>query len=91
MGDHIEYLGRSAYLNTISIPQSREQPTPVIKYDISFENVEDLELLLRMNPTDAVTVGDKTIPYERFKKEVLERTYRFYLSRDGRMFDQMEK
>jgi hypothetical protein len=91
MGDHIEYLGRSAYLNTISKPQSREQPTPFIKYDISFENFGDLELLLGMKPTDAVTVGDETIPYKRFKKEVLERTHRIYLSRDGRMFDQMEK
>jgi hypothetical protein len=91
MGDHIKYLGRTAYLNTISKPQSREEPTLVMMYDISFENLGDLELLLRMKPTDTVTVGDETILYNRFKKEVLEKTHRIYLSKDGRMFDQMEK
>jgi hypothetical protein len=91
MGDHIEYLGRNAYFNTISKPQSREHPTPVIKYDISFESIGDLELLLGMKPTDTLTVGDENMTYEKFKKEVLERTHRIYLSKDGRMFDQMEK
>jgi len=91
MGDHIEYLGKSAYLNTISKPQSREQPKPVIKFDLSFESVGDLELLLGMKPTDSVIVGDKNMTYDRFKKEVLEKTHRIYLSKDGRMLDQMEK
>jgi hypothetical protein len=91
MGDHIEYLGRTAYLNTISKPQSRKHPTPVMKYDISFENVGDLELLLGMKPTDSLIVGDENMIYERFKKEVLEKTHRIYLSKDGRMFDQIEQ
>ena len=41
MGDHIEYLGRSAYINSISTPQSKEQPKLVIKFDLSFESVGD--------------------------------------------------
>jgi hypothetical protein len=90
MGDHIEFLGRSAYYNTISKPESREHPTRVIKFDLSFKSVGDLELLLGMKPTDEVIVGGEKMIYERFKKEVLERTHRIYVSEDGRLFDQMD-
>jgi len=91
MGDYINYLGRTAYLNTISKPESIEQSRLVIKYDLSFESVGDIELLLRMKPTDSVTVGDENMAYDRFKKEILEKTHRIYLSKTSRLFDQIEQ
>ena len=89
MGDHIKYLRRyRAYVNSVKRPKPRKELQEVIKYDISFGSLDDLELLLSRKPD--VTVDNETMDYKSFRKEFLDRSNRIYLSSESRMFDQFE-
>ena len=91
MEEPIEYFGKvRAYLNSISRPLSITDTTPTIKWDISFKSLENLEMLLRITPGNNITIGDEEMDYDRFRKEILGKTHRIYISIDSRMFDQIE-
>ncbi len=91
MGDHLEFKGRTAYINTVIRPRSREDPTGVVKYDISFSSIGDLELLLSMRPEETLVWDGEEIKYTDFRSKCLEQVHRIYPSRDGRLFDQVEQ
>jgi hypothetical protein len=87
MGDHVEFKGKTAYLNFIRTLKSREDKTLVTKYQLSFESLADLELLLTMNHDEMVLVDGKQISYGRFREEILMNTHRIYTSKDGKFLD----
>lgn len=89
MGDDIEFKGRFGYLNLAIRPDSIADPKRTTKYDLFLNSLEDLTILLNMNPEETVIVGDEKIPYSRFKDEVLERVHRIYPIKDGRLLDQI--
>ena len=87
MGDHVEFEGKTAYLNLTETLESREDPAPVKKYQLSFESLADLELLLTMNPDGMVLVDGEQMSYSHFREEILMNTHRIYTSKDGKFLD----
>ena len=87
MGDHVEFKGKTAYLNLVRTLKSREDPALVNKYQLSFESLSDLELLLTMNPGEIVSVDGERMSYNSFREEILMNTHRIYTSKDGKILD----
>ena len=78
---------RSVIINSLYMPKSTEN----VKYDLSFENIYDLWELLNMSINEAVTINAQNfIPYEQFKREILQNVHRIYTSKEGRFFEQVD-
>ena len=90
MGDHLEFKGKTAYVNFVQVPKSREDISKVVKYDISFDSLDDLQILLNMGPDEIITLGDERMLYSRFRSEILERAHRIYPIKDGKLFDMVK-
>ena len=90
MGDHLEFKGKTGYVNFVQRPKSRDDMRKVVKYDISFDSLDDLQVLLNMSPDEIIIVGDERMLYSRFKSEFLERTHIIYPIKDGKLLDMVE-
>ena len=89
MGDHFEFRGKPGYLNIAIRPKSGIDSKKITRYDLSLDNLDDLQILLTMTPDEIVTVGDERMLYSRFKSEVLDNVHRIYPYKDGRLLDIM--
>ncbi len=59
-------------------------------YYISFNTIADHALLTEMKPEDVVTVNNKEMPYEHFKKEYFCHCSKGFSSGDGQSWNLRE-
>lgn len=76
MSSHIEYQGQD--LGRLHL--GRKDSEGHYKWTLVMENMGALETLLRLSSQDELIVDGQPEPYERFRKEILEKTGAIYTS-----------
>jgi hypothetical protein len=83
MGGSIRYLGRAAEYKTHIINKK-------VKWDLIFEDIHDLEALLRMGETNVVYVDGKGMRFSEFEEKMLSKVHKIYPTRTSYVESIME-
>jgi hypothetical protein len=85
----IKYSNKCALIDIVKKPESYDNTKPIVKYDLSFDNLSDLELLLTMSSEEKLMVNNIEMDYQSFKDNFLTKVHRIYLSKDSKGLDNL--
>ena len=90
MSDYFEFRGKSAQMSFALRRKSRFDSTQEVKYNLIFEDVDDLTALLSMDADEPVVFDDESMPYSQFKEKYLSNANRIYVSREVQFMDMVD-